>query len=110
MGYRWMITAALCSFLVLPAPAQASTGEVAGIIEKFVVGQFPQSAAHYWVINETQWDGDEMVVDLHTIVTEPQQMEPKLNHFILLIVAGEVKGVQSVPLEPGTECRPEKEA
>ncbi len=110
MGYRSFIVAALCSFLVLAVPAQASTGEVAGIIEKFVVHQFPHSAGHYWVINETQWDGDEMVVDLHTIVIERQQMQPKLNHFILLIVAGEVKGVQSVPLEPGTECRPEKEA
>jgi hypothetical protein len=109
MGYRSFIAAAFCGLLVLPALAQASTGEVAGVIEKFVVGQFPHSAAHYWVINETQWDGDEMVVDLHTIVIERQQTQPMLNHFILLIVAGEVKGVQSIPLEPGTECRPEKE-
>ena len=108
MGYRSIRAAALCSFLLLPAFALATTGDIGSVIEKFVVGHFPHSAAHYWVINDTQWDGDEMVVDLHTIVTEPRQMEPKLNHFILLIVAGELKGVQSVPLEPGTECRPEK--
>ena len=32
---------------------------------KSPVRQFPNADAHYWVINETPWDGDEMVVDLH---------------------------------------------
>jgi hypothetical protein len=109
MGYRLLIAAALSSFLVLPIPAQASTGDVAGIIEKFVVHEFPHSAAHYWVITETQWDGDEMVVDLHTIVMERQLSEPRLSRFLLLIVAGELKGVQNISLEPETECRPEKD-
>ena len=110
MGYRWIRAAALfCSSLLLPALAQSSTGDIGSIIETFVVGQFPQSSSHYWVITETKWDGDEMIVDLHTIVIEPRQEIPKLDHFLLLIVAGELRGAQSVPLEPGTECRPEKE-
>lgn len=110
MGYRSLVAAALCTVLVLPALAQASIGDIGSIIETFVVRQFPLSSAHYWVITETQWDGDEMVVDVHTIVTERRQREPKLNRFLLLIVAGELKGVQSIPLEPGTECQPETEA
>jgi len=109
MKHRWTATATLCFFLFMPLHAQASTGDVSSIIETFVLGQFPQSSAHYWVITETQWHGDEMVVDLHTIVTERQLAEPKLSHFLLLIVAGELKAIQMVPLDPGTECRPEKD-
>jgi hypothetical protein len=94
---------------MLPSLAQASTGDVGTIIEKFVVRQFPDAAGHYWVINETQWDGDEMIVDVHTIVKERRETEPTLSRFLLLIVAGELKGVQTVPLEPGTDCRAEED-
>ena len=61
------------------------------------------------MINETQWDGDEMVVDVHTIVSERREAEPTLRHFLLLIVAGELRGVQSIPLEPGADCRAEED-
>ena len=37
------------------------------------------------------------------------QVAPMLNRFLLLIVAGELKGVQQVALEPGTDCQPEQE-
>jgi len=110
MKHRWTATATLFFFLFMPIHAQASTGDVGSIIEEFVTKQFPLSDGHYWVISETQWDGDEMVIDLHTIVTERRQLEPRLDRFLLLIVAGELKGVQIVPLDPGTECRPEKDA
>jgi len=111
MGHRWMIAVALCSYLALPVLAQASTAgrDLSSIIETFVLQQFPDAAGHYWVINDTQWDGDEMVVDMHTIVQVKKQLIPSLNHFLLLIVAGELKGVQQVPLEPGTDCQPEQE-
>jgi hypothetical protein len=61
-----------------------------------------------WVINETPWDGDEMIVDAHTIVNEWRAMEPALSHFLPLIVAGEFTGVQGIPLEPGADHRAEK--
>jgi hypothetical protein len=109
MGHKWILAGALCGFLMLPSLAQASTGDIGSIIEKFVVRQFPESAAHYWVINETQWDGDEMIVDVHTIVKERRETEPTLSHFLLLIVAGELKAVQNIPLEPGADCRAEEE-
>lgn len=108
--HRWILVGALCCLLILPTLAQASTGDVGTIIEKFVVRQFPDAASHYWVINETQWDGDEMIVDVHTIVTERRDTEPTLSRFLLLIVAGELKGSQNIPLEPGADCRTEEEA
>ena len=109
MGHRWMILPTLCGLLLFSTLAQASTEDLGTIIERFVVHQFPNAAEHYWVIGEPQWDGDEMVVDLHTIVKERREVSPMLNHFLLLIVAGELKGVQIVPSDPGTDCQPEHE-
>ena len=110
MGHRWAILPLLLGFLAFPVHALSSTGDIGTIIEKFVVHQFPDSVSHYWVINETQWDGDEMIVDLHTIVKERREEEPTLSRYLLLIVAGEIKGAQNVPLEPSTDCRAEEEA
>ena len=109
MRHQWIIMSALCGILTMPALVQASTGDVGSLIETFVVRQFPDAASHYWVINETLWEGDEMIVDVHTIVNERRETEPTLSHFLLLIVAGEIRGVQRIPLEPGTDCRAEEE-
>ena len=109
MHYRWIL---LGTFLWVIAPttattALASTGDLGSIVEKFVVRQFPDAASHYWVINETQWDGDEMIVDVQTVVTERRDQEPTQSRFLLLIVAGELKGSQNVPLESDADCRTE---
>jgi len=110
MRHRWILVGATLGLLILPTLGQSSTGDIGTIIEKFVVRQFPDAASHYWVINETQWDGDEMIVDVHTIVKERRNTEPTLSRFLLLIVAGELKGSQNIPLEPGADCRTEEEA
>lgn len=110
MGRQLLVLIAMLGLLASPSQSQASTGDVGTIIEKFVARQFPEATTHYWVINETQWDGDEMIVDVHTIVTERRSREPHLDHFLLLIVAGELKGIQNLPLEPGADCKAEEEA
>lgn len=109
MSHRGMIVAMLCGILLIPTLVEADTGDLGSIIEKFVVRQFPDAAGHYWIINETRWEGDEMIVDMHAVVQERKKLAPMLSHFILLIVAGELKGVQQVPLEPGADCQPERE-
>jgi len=109
MRHQWIVMSALCGILTLPTLAQSSTADLGTIIETFVARQFPDTASHYWVINGTQWDGDEMVVDMHTIVSESREAEPTLRHFLLLIVAGELRGVQNIPLEPEADCRAEEE-
>ena len=108
MRYRWILLANLLLLTFFGSPTMASTGDLVTIVEKFVVRQFPDAASHYWVINETQWDGDEMIVDLQTIVTERRDTEPTLSRFLLLIVEGELKGSQNVPLEPAADCRLEE--
>ena len=107
MHYRWILLGTLLLALAWTSPTVASTGDIGSIIEKFVVRQFPDAASHYWVINETQWDGDEMIVDVQTIVKERRDMEPTLSRFLLLIVAGELKASQNVPLDPAADCRTE---
>ena len=94
--------------LVLQTGSQASTGDIGTIVEKFIVRQFPDAASHYWVINETQWDGDEMIVDVQAIVKERRDTEPTLSRFLLLIVAGELKASQNVPLDSEADCRTEE--
>jgi len=71
---------ALCEVLTIPTLAQASTGDVGTIIEILIVRQFPNAVSHYWVINETPWDGDEIIVDVHTIMHERRTTEPTLRH------------------------------
>ena len=109
MRYQWILPGSLVLLLasVYTPPTLASTGDVGSIVEKFVVRQFPNAASHYWVINETQWDGDEMIVDVQAIVTERRDREPTLSRFLLLIVAGELKASQNVPLDPAADCRTE---
>ncbi len=110
MGRSIFLALALSGLLLWPTVTDASTGDIGSIIESFVARQFPDSVGHYWVINDTQWDGDEMIVDVHTIVQEKREVDPTLNRFLLLIVAGELKAVQNVPVGTGTDCRPEEEA
>jgi hypothetical protein len=109
MGHPFLLVASLVALLGLPLAAEASTGDLGSIIEKFVVRQFPDAIGHYWVINETQWEGDEMIVDVHTIVREKHDVDPTLSRFLLLIVAGDLKGAQNIPLEPGADCRAEED-
>ena len=108
MRYPSVLLGTLLSLSFFSSPTVASTGDIGTIVEKFVVRQFPDAASHYWVINKTQWDGDEMIVDLQTVVTERRDTEPTLSRFLLLIVAGELKGSQNVPLEPEADCRTEE--
>ena len=110
MRYRWTLLGTLLLAGIWMSPTLASTGDIGSIVEKFVVRQFPDAASHYWVINETQWDGDEMIVDMHAIVKERRDKEPTLSRFLLLIVAGELKGSQNVPLDPAADCQKEEDA
>jgi hypothetical protein len=98
----------LCLALWSPAGVSASTGDIGSIIEGFVTRHFPDAASHFWVVNGTQWDGDEMIVDVNTVVMPRQQLEPIANRFLLLIVSGKVEAAQNIPLEAEPDCKPEE--
>ncbi len=94
--------------LISPGWTYASTGDLGAIIEGFVTRHFPDATSHLWIVNATQWDGDEMVVDVHTIVVEKPQTPAIENRYLLLIVEGKLTAAQRVPLEDGAECQPEE--
>ena len=109
MRFTPLILLSCLAAVFLPNQTIAGPDDVGAIIESFVTKQFPDAASHFWVVNETQWDGDEMVVDVAAIVTDRRQTEPTASRFLLLIVAGSLKGSQSIPLDAATECKQEQQ-
>jgi len=105
MCHRWILLGALLLFLAMPSPASSSTGDLGTIIEGFITRHFPESISHLWVVNATQWDGDEMVVDVRTVVVEKQQPAAIENRYLLLIVKGQLAAAQRIPLEDGADCQ-----
>ena len=105
MSYRSLLLAVLLLCLAAPVPAQASSGDLGMIIENFVIRHFPEATSHVWIVNGTQWDGDEMVVDVQTIVMEKQVPTPIENRYLLLIKEGILAAAQRVPLDDSTDCQ-----
>jgi hypothetical protein len=91
--------------LFAPTLATADTGDIGAIIENFVVRQFPDASSHFWVVNDAQWDGDEIVVDVNAVIQPKQQPQVVSSRFLLLIVSGKLEAVQSVPSDGQPECK-----
>ena len=108
MHIRWILLAVVLCVLASPGFTQASTAELGLIIESFVTHHFPDATNHAWIINGTQWEGDEMVVDVHTIVLERQLPAPIENRYLLLIKGGKLTAAQRIPLDDGTDCQREE--
>lgn len=108
MRYRWSLLPVFLCILASPCVSQASTDAVSTIIEMFVARHFPDATSHMWIVNGTQWDGDEMVVDVSTVVVERQLPTPIENRYLLLIKEGKLAAAQRIPLEDGTDCQREE--
>ena len=100
-----LVCFAILALAPQPSYAMTEVGDIGTIIESFITKQFPDAASHFWVVNDTQWDGDEMIVDINAVIQPKQQPEPVSSRFLLLIVAGKLEGVQSVPLDGQPECK-----
>jgi hypothetical protein len=106
---RALILSALLGYLLMvPGFSHASATDLGALIENFITRHFPEATSHLWVMNSTQWDGDEMIVDVQTYVVEKQQPATIENRYLLLIIGGELTAAQRIPLHDGTECQPEK--
>jgi len=90
-----------------PQPRPSQYRKLGAIIESFVTRHFPDATSHVWIVNGTQWDGDEMVVDIRTVVVERQLPTPIENRYLLLIKEGKLTAVQRIPLEDGADCQSE---
>jgi hypothetical protein len=108
MRQRLLLVAFLIQLLIAPALTYANTTDLGAVIEGFITRHFPEATSHIWVMNGTQWDGDEMIVDVQTYVVEKQKPATIENRYLLLIVAGKLTAAQQIPLTDGTECQPEE--
>jgi hypothetical protein len=108
MHYRWILLSMVLFSFAAPGLTLAGTGDLGAIIEGFITRHFPDATSHLWVVNSTQWDGDEMVVDVRTVVVEKQLPIPIENRYLLLIVKGKLAAMHRVPLEDGADCQPEQ--
>jgi len=104
----WLLSTLLFFTLTAPGLAHASTSELGTIIEDFVTRHFPDAISHVWIVNGTEWDGDEMVVDVRTMIVEKQLPAPIENRYLLLIKEGKLTAVQRIPLEDGADCQREE--
>ena len=105
MRYRTLLFVLVISAFFAPSLSEANTGDLGSIIESFVTRHFPDASSHVWIVNGTQWDGDEMIVDVSTVVVEHRLPAPIENRYLLLIVKGELTAAQRIPLEDGTDCQ-----
>lgn len=105
-----MLLLSVLALLNLPVPGltHASTNKLGTIIESFVARHFSDAISHLWVVNSTQWNGDEIVVDVHTVVVENKLPVPIENRYLLLIKEGKLAAAQRIPLRDGADCRREE--
>ena len=108
MRHQWSLLAIVLCTLASPNVSQASTGELGSIIESFVTHHFPDATSRMWIVNGTQWDGDEMIVDVRTVVVEQHLPAPIENRYLLLIVGGQLIAAQRIRLESDTDCQSEE--
>ncbi|HMW85842.1 MAG: hypothetical protein KF854_10960 [Nitrospira sp.] len=104
-----LVCFAILALAPQPSYAMTEVGDIGTIIESFITKQFPDAASHFWVVNDTQWDGDEMIVDMNTVVTDRREAPPTESRFLLLIVEGRLQGIQNIPLDAAAECQKEQE-
>jgi hypothetical protein len=106
---QWFSAISLIALLLLPVAAPADTGDLSGVIERFMAKQFPYAHSHFWVVNGTQWQAEnEVVLDVNTVVVDGKDRPPTENRFLLLVVEGKLAAAQNIPLNAETDCQPEQ--
>ena len=91
---------------LLASPALGTPPSVPSAIDQFVAKIFPKASHYHWVVNDTQTETKhEMIVDINTFVTEKgSDTTPIENRFLLLVLDGEVKAAQKIPLGSHVDC------
>jgi hypothetical protein len=106
---KCLTAVSLMALLLVPVGAPAETGDLSGVIERFMANQFPDAQSHFWVVNGTQWQAeDEVVLDVNTVVVDRKDHPPTENRFLLLVVEGKLAAAQNIPLDAETDCQPEQ--
>ena len=96
---------------LLASPIQAAPPSIPSAIDQFVAKIFPEASHYHWVVNRAQKETAlEMIVDINTFVTaKGDDRIPIENRFLLLILNGEVKAAQKIPLGSEVDCSKDTE-
>ena len=93
------------SFVFSPTVSESAYPKVTSAIDQFVSLLYPKDSRYFWVINDTTSDfGNEIVVDINTVLQVDSEEEPQVNRFLLLLVKGELLGAQKIPLGANVDC------
>ena len=108
---RYIPIVLLSSFLLLtPSEGRSHYPDVSLAIDQFVSKIYPKGSHYFWVINnKTSEFSQELIVDINTFLQTTDDEKSQPNRFLLLIVNGELKGAQNIPLGAEVDCRTEKE-
>jgi hypothetical protein len=105
----------LCVTTTLMVPATArSTGDgdngITALIEGFMDKQFPDAQSRFWILEiGREAPSGEFVLDLRAMVVPRERPVLMEQRFLLLLFDGQVRGVQSVPLDDEPRCSSEGE-
>jgi hypothetical protein len=109
MANTWLTIFCLMAVMLAPVGTVADTGDLSGVIERFMAKQFPDAQSHFWVVNGTQWQAEnEIVLDVNTVVVDHTDQPPTENRFLLLVVEGKLAAAQNIPLDAATDCHSEQ--
>ena len=98
-------TAIFLSLVLSPTVSQSAYPDVSMAIDQFVSQVYPKGSRYFWIINDTTSDiSNEIIVDINTELQVNSEEDPQTNRFLLLLVKGELKGAQQIPLGAKVDC------
>ena len=107
--YAAVLSLCLASIATADTNAQGKTGVIPKVIELFISQHFPTAQSHFWVLNKAEWAApEEVVLDLNAVVVTQENLPPTEQRFLLLVVSGQIIGMQSIPLGARVECKPDE--
>ena len=99
------IPAIFLSLVLSPTVSQSAYPDVSLAIDQFVSQVYPKGSRYFWIINDTTSEiSNEVIVDINTELQVNSEEDPQTNRFLLLLVKGELKGAQQIPLGAKVDC------
>ncbi|MDT7044192.1 hypothetical protein [Candidatus Nitronereus thalassa] len=92
--------------VILANPIHSAPPSLPSAIDQFVAKIFPLASHYHWVVNNAQKEtSQEMILDINTFVTKKETGDtPIENRFLLLVMDGEVRAAQKIPLDSTVDC------
>ena len=98
------------SLVLFSSTSISASPSISTAIDRFVSNLYPKGSHYFWVINNTSKESaEEMIVDLNTSVRNLPEDEPTESRFLLLVVGGELRAVQKIPLNANVDCQSDEE-